>query len=304
MRLIAFFVTTLIAWPIATESGSEPRALFVVWNVGQGLWTTWVDSDLCLHLDMGGERAPWPAIRRLCGHRRNLIALSHWDLDHISFTARAAREMKNSCVLMPPAGDGNPRKERLFAHLRPCEESDLASLPRLRDLSIPRDQDPAGSKRGSNDESRVFLLRDEILVPGDSSQKEERLWSRESSLSKVRILVLGHHGSRTSTSEQLVNRLPSVRVAIASSRKNKYGHPHQEVADRLKRHHIPLLSTEPWGTLKFELSEHPLRATASPEAMRSQTARTRITDDRAYIPCSSCERRVRRSHGRHTRSDL
>jgi competence protein ComEC len=74
-----------------------------------------------------------------------------------------------------------------------------------------------------------------------------------SGLSGSRILVLGHHGSRTSTSSLLLDHLPRLTAAVSSARFRKYGHPHARVRRDLAKRHIPLLRTEEWGNLHFEL---------------------------------------------------
>jgi competence protein ComEC len=106
----------------------------------------------------------------------------------------------------------------------------------------------------SNDESRVFEVSESFLIPGDSPVRQELTW-REKILSpeKIKFLFLGHHGSRTSTSAKLLNRLLNLKLAISSARSARYGHPHQEVLGRLKKFGVSCLQTEFWGNIKIEL---------------------------------------------------
>jgi len=58
------------------------------------------------------------------------------------------------------------------------------------------------------------------------------------------ILKVGHHGSKTSTSEDFLAAV-SPRIAIISAgRKNRYGHPHQEIVDLLTRSGISIFRTD------------------------------------------------------------
>jgi competence protein ComEC len=91
------------------------------------------------------------------------------------------------------------------------------------------------------------------LIPGDSTAPQEKIWSYHGNMQKTGFLLLGHHGSRTSTSEELLSQLPHLKVAIASARFARYGHPHLEVVRRLKKYHVALLKTEDWGNLWFEI---------------------------------------------------
>ena len=72
-------------------------------------------------------------------------------------------------------------------------------------------------------------------------------------LTEAQYLLLGHHGSRTSTSEQLLVGLPHLKLAIASSRHRRFGHPHLETQLRLKSHHVPLITTEDWVNIHLWL---------------------------------------------------
>lgn len=225
-----------------TKLDSERPSTLIVWNVGQGQWVTIVQDRTCWHFDTGGERAPWAALMRACRGRRNILSYSHWDWDHISFAAQIPARLTDACVLYRPVGRGSPRKENLFARLKSCGR---LTAP------FPSWVDEAG--RTANDKSRVALWN-QILIPGDSTSREEKFWVEAfAELPFTRILVLGHHGSRTSTSLHLLNHLPSLRMGVSSARRRKYGHPHFQVERELRRRHVPLLRTEEWGTLRFEL---------------------------------------------------
>ena len=69
---------------------------------------------------------------------------------------------------------------------------------------------------------------------------------------KSDILKVGHHGSKSATSQEfLENVLPSYAV-ISAGKNNSYGHPSPEVTDRLTKNKIPILGTYAEGTIVFE----------------------------------------------------
>lgn len=209
----------------------------VVWNVGQGQWFTVISKDLCYHFDMGGEKAPLKAIQHHCELRKNIVFLSHWDWDHISFLkAKQLRSLKNICVAQKPQGLASQSKKRLLASYKPCTGEH--PLPLWSPLKF----------RSPNDSSHVFIFQ-KWLLPGDSPKKQEKIWRQKTELHQVRYLLLGHHGSRTSTSDDLLQSLPHLRVAIASARFQKHGHPHPQVQGRLRMRKVPLLKTEDWGNI-------------------------------------------------------
>jgi competence protein ComEC len=231
--------------PVGSEFGFKD--FMVVWNVGQGQWATLKDSEGCHHFDMGGERDPSKAVAKLCGLAENYIYLSHWDLDHISFVEKSARILQKRCLVLGPLGRSSTRKTKWITGVPRCSQSPKTSVHELTSLKTLEGY-------SSNDLSHVLLAADRFLLPGDSTRAQEVNWSQSPFTAKAQWLLLGHHGSRTSTSEVLLKRLPHLKVAISSARFRRYGHPHIEVVGLLHYYHIPLLRTEDWGNLWFELA--------------------------------------------------
>lgn len=63
------------------------------------------------------------------------------------------------------------------------------------------------------------------------------------------VLKVGHHGSKTSTSEKFLSAVAPQMATISVGRKNSYGHPHPDVIGRLTAHSIPTLRTDLKGTI-------------------------------------------------------
>jgi competence protein ComEC len=235
-RLGLFLLLIFAARPLSPEIVSE----IVVWNVGQGAWSTVIADGVCWHFDMGGEKMDWRQLGRRCRGRPNRVTFSHWDMDHIGLAGKARRELPQLCRMNLPAGPSSPFKIRLLSQIPPCAVG--LPFPTWEDARAP----------SVNGRSRVSIFHATIF-PGDSTRREEKAWmDRLAGLSGARVLVLGHHGSRTSTSKGLLARLSSLRMAIASQRFRRYGHPHLEVRRLLREFRIPLLLTEEWGTIHFE----------------------------------------------------
>ena len=93
----------------------------------------------------------------------------------------------------------------------------------------------------------------DFLFTGDlEAEGENRLVSRYGSALQSEVLKLGHHGSKTS-STQLFLDMVQPRWAVASvGEKNRYGHPSKEVVSRLVKDHITLFRTDKQGAVFFE----------------------------------------------------
>jgi len=74
-------------------------------------------------------------------------------------------------------------------------------------------------------------------------------------LGKINILKVGHHGSKTSTSEYLLKEIEPDIALISSGRDNKFNHPHQEVISRLKKHNTKIYNTKNDGTVTLDLDK-------------------------------------------------
>lgn len=219
-------------------------AQLIVWNVGQGQWVTEVTSQYCLHYDLGGEVSAVKEAHRFCQNKMNYLFLSHWDWDHISFAAPFAAKVRLSCLLETPSGPTASWKRKYIDQIPLCKTNDKPQ-PIIYSPSPQKNLRP-------NDRSQIaFSKLFGVLLPGDSPGSQEKKWISSMPADSIVGLVLGHHGSRTSTSPALLASLPRLRWAVASSRFEKYGHPHAKVKSRLESLKIPLLRTEDWGHLHF-----------------------------------------------------
>lgn len=220
---------------------------WVAWNIGQGQWITHIEGDTCLHYDVGGEISYALELRRqmqtACFHRKNRIFISHWDFDHYSFLKLLVRWVPRVCWINHPKWPTDKKQVSFVKSLL---------LPNcFENLKIATWR-PYFYK--NTNESSGVLLEQSVLIPGDSPLNKEKQWIAhfKAQLSEVKILILGHHGSHTSTGEPLLRRLTNLKMAIASARFAKYHHPHSTVLKRLKKYKIPVLKTEDWGHIHWQ----------------------------------------------------
>ena len=257
MRIFLIFLSAFI---FSRSIAPEVQPFVVIWNIGQGQWITVVTNNVCIHFDMGGEWLPnygnrrTPPVLKLCSDKLNRVYLSHSDMDHIKFLSWGMDHLPQLCDAAPPLDPMNARKRALIAKVPRCH----SPLP-TREVKVveitPRFK--THEFRGHNDFSRIFIIYGPyraILIPGDSEAHAEAVWSKRLyNLPPVQILVAGHHGSKTSTSQTLLRALPNLQIAVASARKARYGHPDPIVVARLRADGVPLLRTEIWGNIALQL---------------------------------------------------
>ena len=108
--------------------------------------------------------------------------------------------------------------------------------------------------RDSNDTSivsRLVFAQTSFLFMGDATKKTEyELLSLENGLPlKSNILKVGHHGSKTSSSEIFLKKVMPSLAVISVGKKNPYGHPSPEVLQRLNNFGIKILRTDESGDI-------------------------------------------------------
>lgn len=107
-----------------------------------------------------------------------------------------------------------------------------------------------------NDTSTVIQLihgEVEVMLTGDASTMVEEylVYLYEDSL-RSEILKAGHHGSHTSTSELFLETVNPELVIISAGAGNSYGHPHEDVVDRISSFGAGMLETSKMGTITLE----------------------------------------------------
>lgn len=92
-----------------------------------------------------------------------------------------------------------------------------------------------------------------FMLTGDSPQAiEEYLVGKDGAALKSNVLKLGHHGSRTSNSEEFLDVVHPDYAIVSAGKDNTYGHPHPEVVARVRNSGTAITSTIDSGTIIFE----------------------------------------------------
>lgn len=104
----------------------------------------------------------------------------------------------------------------------------------------------------TNDQSLVLLFtngEDKMLFTGDAEEDTEV--EILSQMVEVDILKVGHHGSHSSTSPAFLEKVNPKYAVITVGKDNKYGHPHVETVDKLKKAAIEVHRTDECGDVIF-----------------------------------------------------
>lgn len=111
------------------------------------------------------------------------------------------------------------------------------------------------SAHSLNDQSLVLkfsLGRRTAILAGDAEALEEsELLAQHGQALHADLLKLGHHGSRTSTSQAWLDTVKPAMAIASVGLRNRFGHPHPLTVERLKQAHVPLYRTDELGSIQW-----------------------------------------------------
>lgn len=107
-----------------------------------------------------------------------------------------------------------------------------------------------------NNDSLVMRMqygKSSVLLEGDAEAPSEREMLAHSRVAAVTLLKVGHHGSRTSTTQEFLDAARPKDAVVSVGRGNTFGHPRYEVVERIAEARIRLYRTDQFGLTTFLL---------------------------------------------------
>lgn len=189
----------------------------------------------------------------------DLVVGTHPDKDHIGGLIDVFKRYRVLKILTTE-NKGDTATAALYTKLKNTEGAEILIARRGQTLHLDAsttlrilfpDSDPTNME--SNTSSIVFQLiygSSTFMFTGDSPKSiEEYLVLTEGESLKSDVLKLGHHGSRTSTSELYLDEVQPKFAIVSAGKDNSYGHPHVEVTDLLFNARVQILETAKEGTI-------------------------------------------------------
>ena len=96
-----------------------------------------------------------------------------------------------------------------------------------------------------------------FLFRGDASSEVEKDIIEKYNLEDIDVLKVGHHGSKTSNSQEFVNEVNPKYSIISVGKNNRYGHPNREVLNSLENSKI--YRTDKQGSIMFKIRNNNLQ---------------------------------------------
>lgn len=91
---------------------------------------------------------------------------------------------------------------------------------------------------------KIQYINNNFILCGDCETEEENEILENYKNIKSDVIKLGHHGSKTASSENFLNAISPHIAVISAGVRNKFDHPHKETLDKLIKHNISLYRTD------------------------------------------------------------
>ena len=255
------FAPLLLVVPPAPAPGT---AWVDILDVGQGLAAAVRTANHLLVYDTGptygpeadaGGRIVVPYLRGVGSRMIDRMVISHLDSDHsggarsiaavfpvgVVSSSFAAAELVPTSAYRP----GCVRGERWewdgvrFEMLHPQGERYGAAQPKTNEMSCVL---------------RVSAAGPSILLTGDIERASEReLVAKSAADLRADVLLVPHHGSRTSSTEPFIDAVAPQHAIVPVGYRNRFGHPKAEVIERYRRRGIAVYRTDTSGAIRVEL---------------------------------------------------
>lgn len=206
-----------------------------------------------------------PYLKSLGIKKLNFLILTHADFDHAGEAINLINNFKVENVILN-CGQYNNLEQELIKVL---DKKKIKHYSCIKELNINKNKLYfLGTKEfdNENDNSNIIytkLNNYNFLFTGDASSITEKEILNTYNLPNIDVLKVGHHGSKTSSSNEFINKINPKYSVISLGKNNRYGHPNKEVLENLNKSKI--YRTDEDGSIMFQIKNNKLKIeTCSP----------------------------------------
>lgn len=248
--LLVISVVLIMIWYWQSRGEIRPKVIFC--NVGQGDSILVTKGRFQMLIDTGSDnKKVFSCLGKympFLDKKIEMVILTHFDSDHAGSLASLYDNYKIDSLFASYKPEGEFEQYNYSKYL--IENDVLRSDWFYFEVLSPEKVE--SGEVDANDLSLVakLIIEDKsFLLMGDASREvEQRLVWRKRLNEKLNVLKVGHHGSKTSTSGELLETIMP-QVAVVSVGKNSFGHPDKGVIHEMERRGIHIYRTDRDGNV-------------------------------------------------------
>ncbi len=240
------------------ESNAENYQV-TVFDVGQGQSILLTCDDRNYLVDCGGDSERNTAdtvshelLSRGITHLDGVI-LTHFDDDHAGAVSRLLTRIPAEKLYLPDIQKDSLARTELERSQTPIQWVKQQIYLQTEEAKLTFI--PGEHESDDNERSLCILFQTkncDILTTGDRGTVGEKALLEDIQLPELELLVVGHHGSKSSTGFELLAATKPKAAVISVGADNTYGHPSKDVLYRLKLFSCSIWRTDLDGTVVFE----------------------------------------------------
>lgn len=189
------------------------------------------------------------------------LVLTHFHSDHSNGVVRLMNMMQVRNLIVPGNFEETDSQAEAQTLLSAAEDRGVNVIFIKTDKDIEAGDIKlkvlAPTERGRKSERGIIVTASiadyDMLVTGDAEMSVERALVKTHDVSQTEMLIVGHHGSKYSTSNELLEAADP-ELAVISTGYNNYGHPAEETLERLAEHFIETKRTDELGRIEIKTS--------------------------------------------------
>jgi competence protein ComEC len=228
-------------------------------DVGQGMAVIVRTARHTLVYDTGPQQAPGvdagsrvllPLLHGLGARRIDRVVVSHDDSDHAGGAAALAQAYPHADLLTSAPPQEAARWG--FSRLQTCAAGQRWNWDGVEFRIIsPLPGAPPRSANASSCVLHISARGGSALLTGDIDQAQERALHAHDALPYADVLLAPHHGSKSSSSDALLDTVMPRAAVVQAGYRNPHGHPHPLVVERYAARGIALWRTDLHGALRW-----------------------------------------------------
>ena len=209
-----------------------------------------------------GSQTIAPSLKSLGISSIDCLYITHADTDHSGEIESLGNSLSIKKIIATKATfQENLIQEQIQSfkktQLQIVEAPSVLEYPTKNTLALH----PINEENSKNNDSLTLYVKigkDTWLFTGDiEAEAEQEIIAHYPNLN-VNNLKVAHHGSKTSTTQELLNQLQPTQAFISVGKNNSYGHPNEEILARLEEKDIHIFSTMEEGAIMVKYYKIPL----------------------------------------------